>query len=388
MMNHTVTLVIQAGPHSRYDTPLTVDLGEAAIGQTQARLAEADTGREIPCQLDGHSLAFILPGLGRGQERKVQVQFGQEGPRPPGVRLRDKVEQGLAIEIGGEPFTVYRYRPDGEYPAKARPFFYPLLGPGGLSMTRHYPMRQDVPGETHDHPHHRGLYVGFGDLNGTDNWSEQKGHGYQTHHLFLEIASGRIFGRFSEVLYWESAEHRKVCEEIRKVTVWNLPQEGRLLDLAVTFEATEAPLKFGDTKEGGMVSIRVPTTMDADKGGTIENAAGGLGEAETWGKSAHWVDYNGPVEGQHAGIAILDHPFNLRHPTPWHVRGYGLFTANPFGHSHYQSGLLQKGDHTIPAQSSLVFRYRVYLHRGDARRGGVASKWSDYAFPPEVKKVS
>jgi hypothetical protein len=64
------------------------------------------------------------------------------------------------------------------------------------------------------------------------------------------------------------------------------------------------------------------------------------------------------------------------------VRNYGLFAANPFGHSHYKSGLLQKGDHAIAANASLTFRYRLYFHRGDVRRGDVASKWNDFAFPP------
>lgn len=386
-MDRSITLLLKAGPHARCDTPLLVELGDAAKGQSEARLTELGANREIPCQLDGRGLAFILPGMGENEERKVLVEFGEEGAKPPGVRFCDSKENGLAIEIGGEPFTVYRYLPRGEVPISARPFFYPLFGPGGVSMTRHYPMKSGVPGETNDHPHHRGLYVAFGDVNGTDNWSEEKGHGFQTHQRFLEMTSGPVFGRFTEVLAWESSVHHKVCEEIRKVTVWNLPRDGRMLDLAVTFEAGSVPVRFGDTKEGGIVSIRVPTTMDADKGGAIENSAGGIGEAETWGKSAHWVDYHGPSQGQHVGIAILDHPFNLRHPTAWHVRNYGLFTANPFGLGHYKSGLLQKGDFVLGANASLVFRYRLYFHRGDTRRGDVAGKWSDYAFPPAARKA-
>ena len=33
----------------------------------------------------------------------------------------------------------------------------------------------------------------------------------------------------------------------------------------------------------------------------------------------------GQVEGKVRGIAILNHPESFRHPTPWHVRTYGLF---------------------------------------------------------------
>ncbi|MCY3022179.1 MAG: PmoA family protein, partial [Planctomycetota bacterium] len=87
------------------------------------------------------------------------------------------------------------------------------------------------------------------------------------------------------------------------------------------------------------------------------------------------------------GIAIMDHPFNLRHPTPWHVRDYGLFAANPFGQSQYKAGLLQRGDYALGSGSELTFRYRIYFHRGDAKRGDVSAKWCDYACPPVVRKV-
>jgi hypothetical protein len=127
--------------------------------------------------------------------------------------------------------------------------------------------------------------------------------------------------------------------------------------------------------------------MDGERSGTIENAAGGIGEGENWGRAAHWVDYHGTAEGQHVGVAIMDHPMNLRHPSPWHVRDYGLFGANPFAHSYYKSSLLANGSYTIPKGETLNFNYRVYIHRGDPVRGDVGMKWADYAFPPAVKIV-
>ncbi|MCZ7647407.1 MAG: PmoA family protein [Planctomycetota bacterium] len=383
----TLELIVNAGRHARYDTPLRVNLGAKLKGQSQARLSEADTGRPIPAQIDGEDLVFILPAAGAREERRLKAELGAEGYRHGGVKLTDGGAEGLAVEINGKPFTTYRYLPEGTFPTKARPFFYPVLGPGGVGMTRNFPMRGDVDGEMKDHPHHRGLWVAFGEVNGTDNWSEQKEHGFQKHQAFAELASGPVFGRFTETLHWTSHHGKKDCEETRRVTVWTMPQDARLLDLEVLFRATDGPIHFGDTKEGGICAIRVPTTMDGNKGGTIENSAGGVGEAETWGRSAHWVDYHGPAEGQHVGVAILDHPLNLRHPQPWHVRDYGLFGANPFGHSYYKASLLENGAHTVEAGASLAFRYRVFFHRGDARRGDVASRWHDYAFPPTVKPV-
>lgn len=385
-MGTTIPLVLNAGRHARYDTPLSVEMGAALNGVAHARLTEVDTGRMIPCQVDGTKLALILPGVGVRSERRLNLELGVEGSRHGGVRLTDNGERGLSVEIAGKAFTTYRYLPAGEYPIKARPFFYPVLGPGAVGMTRNYPMRSDVAGEKHDHPHHRGLWVAYGEVNGTDNWSEENKHAFQTHQKFTEIVSGPVFGRFVETLHWESNDRKKICEEVRTFTTWNLPQETRVIDLSVTFVASEGEIRFGDTKEGGLVAIRVPTSMDGERSGTIENAAGGVGEGETWGRSAHWVDYHGTVEGQHLGVAIFDHPLNFRHPSPWHVRDYGLFGANPFAHSYYKSSFLKNGAHTVAKGETLPFQYRVYLHRGDTRRGDVSGKWSDYAFPPAVKE--
>src|SRR4029079_7586012 len=120
-------------------------------------------------------------------ERRLTIELGAEGSRHGGVKLTDGAEKGLSVEIAGRPFTTYRYLPKGEFPIKARPFFYPVLGPGGVNMTRHFPMRKDVDGDKTDHPHHRGLWVAFGDVNGTDNWSEEKNHAFQSHQKFTEI---------------------------------------------------------------------------------------------------------------------------------------------------------------------------------------------------------
>ena len=106
--------------------------------------------------------------------------------------------------------------------------------------------------------------------------------------------------------------------------------DARILDIAVTFHATEGPVRFGDTKEGAMLSVRVASSMDADADGTIENAYGGRGETECFGKRAQWMDYAGPVDGNTVGVAVFDHPSSFRYPTYWHMRNYGLMHANPF----------------------------------------------------------
>ena len=196
--------------------------------------------------------------------------------------------------------------------------------------------------------------------------------------------SGPVFGRIACTLDWVSEKAVAVLEERREITVWDLPANGRAIDLTVAFHATRGPVRFGDTKEGGICSVRVASSMDASGAGTIVNSYGGTNEAETWGKRAHWCDYYGPVHGHTVGIAIFDHPANLRYPTYWHVRNYGLMTANPFGLSHFLNDRTVDGAHTLEAGGVLTFRYRVYCHAGTTVEGEVAGKSHDFITPPQV----
>ena len=93
------------------------------------------------------------------------------------------------------------------------------------------------------------------------------------------------------------------------------------------------------------------------------------------------------VLGHFVGIALFDHPTNLRYPTYWHVRDYGLMTANPFGLSFFE-GEGHDGSHVLPAGQNLTFRYRVLVHAGGAREGDVRDKYLEWLFPPTATVVT
>jgi hypothetical protein len=294
------------------------------------------------------------------------------------VEVQDQPGEGIDVGIGGNPFTRYHYA--HHY---ARPFFYPVIGPHGDSVTRHYPM-QELPDERHDHPHHRSIWVAHGDVNGVDNWSELEGHGQILQREICALSGGPVFGHLCTHNDWVSNAGEKVVSEHRCIKIYNLPSQVRLIDFDITFTATEGDVKFGDTKEGGIVSVRVASSMDVPVGGRITNSYNGINEGETWGKRAHWCAYAGPVHGNVVGIAVFDHPTSFRHPTYWHVRDYGLMTANCFGLSHFYSDPNLDGSHVLPAGEKLHFAYRVYIHSGDTAAGQVGERYHDYVNPPQI----
>ncbi len=369
-------ILVTAVRHACQSTPISVEIPGLRHGSAVGLIGTH--GVRIPAQVDGQRIVWICEPMKVGESREYRLAEFEAAPGS-GVELIEE-DGRIEFRIGGEPFTTYNYA--DEY---ARPFLYPILGPGGKGITRNYPMIKDVPGETSDHAHHRSMWVAHGDINGSDNWSEDTGHASQQHREFLEKASGPVFARVRALNDWVDNQGRKVLREERTITVYNLPDTGRVLDLAVVFRATEGDLTFGDTKEGGICSIRVATSMDGDKGGVITNSCGGVSEAENWGKRAHWCDYSGLVDGRTVGIAVFDNPANFRHPTYWHVRNYGLMTANPFALSAYKNDPSWDGSHVVKSGGEFKFAYRVYIHAGDVETAGVGTRYHGYVNPPAVE---
>lgn len=293
-----------------------------------------------------------------------------------GVTLRE-VDGRVRVEINGELFTEYHYQ------NVSRPFLYPVLGPGGLPLTRNWPMKE-APGEERDHPHHRSLWWAHGDVNGVDFWSESPRAGRTVHEAFLERTSGADRAVLHTRNRLEDREGRLIGRVEFKITFHRGDADARWLDWETTVRASEGELKLGDTKEGTM-AIRLNETLRLKPNrenvgkptGHIVTSTG-LRDGETWGQRAAWVDCFGPVEGRTMGVAIFDHPANPRHPTWWHVRDYGLFAANPFGIHDFEKQPPGTGDLVVPAHQAVSFRYRFVFHVGDPAEGRVAERFAAY----------
>lgn len=304
-----------------------------------------------------------------------------EPPPPAGVQISSQPGK-MTVSIAGRPFTEYHFL------NTPKPFFYPLLGPTGAGLTRNFPMATP-DGEEHDHPHHRSLWFGHGLVNGVDFWTEKPGTGRIVHDKFTAIRGGADKGFIRSRNKWLAPDGRVLCTDERAVTFYNTGTNTRLLDFEITIHADHGGVVFGDTKEGTM-GVRVAETMRLTQptGGVnpdshIVNSEGAR-DTEAWGKRAKWCDYSGLVNGKLAGIAVFDHPQNPRFPTWWMARDYGLLGANPFGQHEFEKiSNEQVGDLKIAAGQSVTFRYRVFLHAGDAAEAKVAERYEEFARPPE-----
>jgi hypothetical protein len=283
--------------------------------------------------------------------------------------LADRVE----ITIDGKPFTAYYFAA-----TQAKPYFHPLRAPSGKSITRGYPMIPDVKGETHDHPHQRGAWFTHGDVDGVNFWAEGPAMGREVHRRFERVESGPAMGRLTDQIDWVTPAGKIMLDERRAMIIRSQP-EARIIDFEITLRPKDRPVTFRDTKEGAF-GLRLTDALTEKGIGKIRNSEGGVGEKQTWGKRARWVDYSGALDGEPLGVAIFDHPSNLRHPTYWHVRGYGLFAANPFGVRDFTGDKQQDGSYTLKPGDQLVFRYRVYVHSRDLSLAQIETQYKAYTM--------
>jgi hypothetical protein len=292
----------------------------------------------------------------------------------------EQEDDGVTITIDGDLFTRYVFS------SGTKPILYPVIGPTGAPVTRSYPIEDARPHESKDHPHHRSIWFGYQGINGVDFWLESSNpkkpkptDGRQIHRGVKKLEKdGDTVLLVTENDYVDAAD-KLVAKDERTIRFGAEDKGARWIDYTIKLWSPDGPLKLNDTKEGAF-AVRVAGSMDVAKklGGTFVNSHGDVDQRGAWGKPAAWVDYQGPVEGEELGIAILAHPASLQAEPRWHVRDYGLFTANPIGARDYSGGKV-KGGLERPEGEPIVLRHRVLVHKGDHLDADIAGAYARYA---------
>lgn len=281
----------------------------------------------------------------------------------------------IAVSIDGEPYADFVLPKDG-----GKPYVYPLRTASGVIVTRQFPMGT-VTGETHDHPHHRGMFFAHGDINGVNFWATEAGtaatnKGSMVLKQIVETSSGAKAGTIKVIFEGQDPQGKPMMTETRTLIFRSSNDALRIIDCEIRIEALR-PLTFKDTKEGTF-GIRVADDLAEARTGKMTNAEGAETQQNVWGKRSPWVDYSGQVAGHTVGIAVLDHPSNPRHPTYWHARAYGLLAANIFGVRDFTEDKTKDGKLVLAPGKALAFRYRVIVHEGDVKAANIAALFHNY----------
>lgn len=263
----------------------------------------------------------------------------------------------LALVAAQEPVELsLEGRPVGAFHAThdkvLRPFLSQLRAPDGTAVTRAFPPVEgrDAVDHADTHP---GLWLGFGDMGGSDFWRNK---GRIEHVRFAGTPERDGLTQVARYV----ASGREVCTQTLRVTARPCAA-GTLVTLDAAFRSDDGDFVFGDQEEMG-IGIRMATPLTVKAGGRMTDSEGRVNEKEIWGKPAAWCDYSGTLDGRRIGVTLIPDPANFR-PSWWHVRDYGVMVANPFGRAAMKQGeasrvVVKKGD---------VFRLRfgawIHSHR-------------------------
>lgn len=332
-------------------------------------------------------LTGLLMACNNGQKKSSLAESEENTKEEMRVELvRNDEDKRVDVLIDGKPFTSYIYPETIE-----KPVLYPVRTAQGTLVTRGFPL-DSRPGERIDHPHHVGLWLNYGDVNGLDFWNnsdaipadKKENYGSILHKGINRISSGNDVGELEVMMEWVGPDGKVLLEE-NTTFGFSGTDDKRIIDRTTTLTALDKDVSMKDNKEG-MIGIRVARELEhpSDKPEKFTDASGnptdvpvlnnegvtgmytsseGLKGDDVWGTRAKWMNLSGKIGEEHISLAILDHPDNVGYPTYWHARGYGLYAANPLGQEAMSEGK-ETLNFVLPAGESVTFKHRIIIYSG------------------------
>jgi hypothetical protein len=331
-----------------------------------------------------------------------------DAPRPQAAQKGQRVEvvaneagRRVDVTIDGKPFTSYIYPS-----TLKKPSLFPLRTAKGTVVTRGYPL-EPRPNERVDHPHHVGLWLNHGDVNGLDFWNNSDAipaaqapkMGTILHRRVVEAKGGADAGELTVETEWVKPDGVALLRE-RTQFVFRGTADTRTIDRTTTLTALGERVVFKDNKEA-FIGMRVARGLEqpdpkpeifTDASGkpsaakVVDNtgvagqyvSSEGLKGDAVWGTRGRWTLLGGTVDAEPVTLAVLDHPSNPGFPAYWHARGYGLFAANPLGESVFTDGKKALNLTLEPGQST-TFKYRVLILSGAVPPAAVEKAYQEFA---------
>ena len=282
-------------------------------------------------------------------------------PKPvPRMQAVPLPHDEISFQRDGVEIARYHFHPD-----QKRPFVFPIAGPSGRSLTR-----MGHPRDPESHSHHNSVWISHQNVDGANFWDDRSAARI-AHQRVLRLEDGPDAAFVETENAWLDQDGKPVLRELRRTGVRALPGGEWLLLLDLQFEAPgERAVTLGETAFG-LLGVRMAKTIGVrDGGGTIRNSEGGVDEAGCFRKPARWCDYSGPITtAASEGLALMDHPMNLNHPVPFHVRDDGWMGA----------ALTFPGAHAIRPGEPMRLRYGLYVHAGIPPAAELQARWEEFA---------
>lgn len=285
----------------------------------------------------------------------------------PHVQIVPQPDDQVSFQVDGR--EKMRWHFSSRYP---RPFFFPLVGSSGRSLTR-----MGHPAAP-NHNHHRSFWWGHQSVGGVNFWEERGGTQQIRQEDWIHYQDGPDEAGMVVRLGWFDAHRARLLQQELIAVYRPLANDEAWLELQTTFTSAVPKLPLARTNFG-FLGLRVAASISAHYGGgRLSSSEKATGEKAIFGRPARWVDYSGPIAGKELeGITWMDHPRNPNYPSSWHVRDDGWMSAA----FCLREGLnLQRG-------GPLQLRYGFHVHSGDVQRNRAENQHRQFAASADWEVV-
>jgi methane monooxygenase PmoA-like len=377
----TFLLTVTAGPFDRRQAVVSFDL-PAGLGGRSYGLRD-DAGALTLLQVNTQRQAmFVLPELKAGATREFRlVAFPSKSPIAREAVQLTQADGKLSITVEGRQVLSYQTQPAELPRGDIKPIFkrggyiHPVFTPAGRAVTDDYPP---------DHRHHHGIWFAWTktEFEGRhpDFWNMGDGTGKVEFAAIDETWSGSVSAGFKASQRFvdsSSPQPKTVLTEKWVVTVYRAGHGSKsysMFDLVSVQEcATASPLTLPEYHYGG-IGFR-GNRQWLGKDNCFFMSSEGKDRSNAHATRARWCHVGGKVDGQLAGIAILDHPDNFRAPQPMRIH-----PDQPF----FCYAPSQLGQWQIDPGKPYVSRYRFVVYDGPPDKDELDRLWNDYANPPRT----
>ncbi len=298
------------------------------------------------------------------------------GAEPAGFRFEAVTGKSLGLWEGDRPVLVYNHGPIVR-PEKpdARPqacYFHPVYGLDAEVLTEEFPR---------DHTYHRGMYWAWPHITiGEREYELWTARGELQQSFVRWLAKDAADGTAMLAVEngWFAGGKQLVREQV-ELTVQPATQDGRVLDITLTWTPIDEPLTIrgAEGKSYGGFNLRFgrrPKTAI-----TVPESAEFPGGAQASGRRIMedlvvtrlpWVDFVGDFERASgpSGAAIFVHPEHRDFPPTWMARHYGLVSV----------GWPGVEPQTFPPGKPITCRYRLWIHRGAPSASEIQKQYDQY----------
>jgi len=374
-------ITVSAGSINRRESVVAFNLPKQFTGKSYVLRDDAGKLTQLQIDADRHA-TFVLPELNANSSKRYRLEeyTPSHDSSSNNVQLLREGDR-LSIKLGGRQILGYQAQPSQPPSPNIKPIFkrggyiYPVLTPSGRNVTDDYPP---------DHYHHHGIWFAWTktEFEGRhpDFWNMGDGTGTVLFDELDQTWSGPVDAGFkakNSYVDVSAPTAKTVLDEDWQVVVYSVGQGSKpytMFDLVFTQRLkTPDALVLPEYRYGGM-GYRGPREW-LPKDNFFFLTSEGKDRNDGNGTRAKWCHMSGKVDGQIAGVAILDHPSNFRAPQPIRINPDQPFFC-------YSPSVM--GEWKINPGTTYISRYRYIVSDGPPNKEELDRMWNDYANPPQV----